>query len=162
MTDRIDDYTGLPVGCPGLRVDDVEITINDIVDEALEESACHIEKRSGDERRCDHRRKNDTALRFNEGKARLSLLLDAPHAVEGVVEVLEYGCKKYSRSNWKKGLNHTEVIDSMLRHISSYLKGEDVDKESGLPHVDHVATNAIFLSELVRIKPEFDDRKRCK
>lgn len=88
-------------------------------------------------------------------------------AIEGIARVLEFGARKYARSNWKKGLKVTEIIDSMLRHQVAFLNGEDIDAESGLPHPFHIACNALFLAEMMHIKPEMDDRahiahKVCK
>lgn len=99
------------------------------------------------------------ALRYNEGKPKLSFLLSAPHAIHGLAKVMEYGSLKYSRDNWLKGLPMTEVMDSMLRHIVSFNSGEDADPESGLPHVDHILCNALFLSEFFYVNPGTDDRK---
>lgn len=96
--------------------------------------------------------------RFNAGKAKISMMVEAKHAMEGCASVLEFGAKKYARGNWHKGLKHTEIADSMLRHLSSYLSGEDTDPESGLLHVDHILCNAVFLAEGVRTHPELDDR----
>lgn len=100
----------------------------------------------------------DLAVRHNLGKTELSYLFDAPHAMEGVCRVFMYGAMKYSRNNWKKGLRYKKVADSLLRHLASFLRGEDTDEESGLPHVDLALANAIYLSELTRIRPEMDDR----
>jgi hypothetical protein len=88
----------------------------------------------------------------------LSLVLEARNALDGVAKILEYGMSKYSRANWRKGLSHTEIADSMLRHTTAYLAGETVDPESGLPHVDHILCNALFLSEMTRIHPQLEDR----
>ena len=96
--------------------------------------------------------------RYNKGKAPLSMILEARHALEGMAGVLAFGADKYARGNWHKGLRHTEVCDSMLRHLSAYLSGEDIDPESGKPHVDHIAINALFLAEGYRTHPELDDR----
>lgn len=106
------------------------------------------------------------ADRHNAGKSPLSMILEARHALEGMAGVLEFGAAKYARGNWHKGLPHADICDSMLRHISAYLSGEDLDPESGKPHVDHIFTNAMFLAEGYRTHPELDNRseelKRAK
>lgn len=101
---------------------------------------------------------SELGSRFNNGKSPLSMVLEANKAIHGCADVLSFGAKKYARGNWHKGLSHTEICDSMLRHLSSYLSGQDKDEESGLRHVDHVLCNAIFLSQLTHTKPELDDR----
>ncbi|WP_019865200.1 dATP/dGTP diphosphohydrolase domain-containing protein [Methylovulum miyakonense] len=98
------------------------------------------------------------ALRHNAGKAPLSFIFSAPHALEGVSRVLEFGANKYARDNWKKGFPYTELVDSLCRHLKDFMNGDDNDADSGLPHVDHILCNALFLSELTRTRSEFDDR----
>lgn len=106
------------------------------------------------------------ADRHNTGKSQLSMILEARHALAGLAGVLEFGAAKYARGNWHKGLPHADICDSMLRHISAYLSGEDLDPESGKPHVDHIFCNAMFLAEGYRTHPELDNRseelKRAK
>ena len=96
--------------------------------------------------------------RSNDGKPPVSMMLEASEAIIGCAEVLKFGAEKYSRGNWKKGLNHTEICDSLIRHLTLYLTGEDVDDESKLPHVDHILCNALFLSELTKTRKDLDDR----
>lgn len=94
--------------------------------------------------------------RFNDGKLRWSLVdFDS---LKPMVRVLEFGSQKYSDHNWKKGLKTTEICESMLRHITAYLNGEDMDPESNLPHIGHIMCNAKFLSYMWLFKKEFDDR----
>lgn len=98
----------------------------------------------------------EKADRFNEGKIKWSLV--DFESLEGMVRVLEYGATKYSPHNWKKGLQVTEVAESLLRHTFALLAGEDNDGESGLPHTGHIQCNAMFLAFMLEKKPEFDDR----
>ena len=97
--------------------------------------------------------------RFNSGKSELSYILQFPNALRGVSNVASFGAEKYSRYNWKKGMEHMGLVDSMLRHLTSYADGEDVDPESGQRHVDHVSWNALALAEMVSIRPELDNRE---
>lgn len=81
-----------------------------------------------------------------------------PHLnISSSVTLLE----RSGRNNWKQGLAISGVIDSMQRHVASYLEGEDNDQETGLPHVDHILCNALFISELYHTKRELcDDRTK--
>lgn len=90
-----------------------------------------------------------TARRYNTGKPKYSLL--SLKEFEPGVRVLEYGANKYTtekesgRDNWKKGLPITEILDSMMRHISELQAGNFIDSESGLSHIGHIQANALFL-----------------
>jgi hypothetical protein len=96
------------------------------------------------------------AMRFNEKKLKWSLV--DFKSLEDMVRVLEFGAKKYEPENWKKGLYTREIIESMIRHLTEFLNGEDNDIESNLPHTGHILCNAMFLSYMMREKPEFDNR----
>ncbi len=90
---------------------------------------------------------SEKAMRFNEGKAPLSYILSAPNAIEGLARVFEHGAEKYSRDNWKKGLDRNELIDSLLRHLTKIANGDLVDKDSKLHNFNHVLWNALILAE---------------
>jgi hypothetical protein len=84
------------------------------------------------------------AERHNEGKHKWSLI--DFQALEPLVEVLMFGEKKYSRDNWKNGMDTNEILDSMLRHIAERCSGKMHDDESGLPISGHILANAMFLA----------------
>jgi hypothetical protein len=80
--------------------------------------------------------------RYNEGKIKWSLVhFDS---IKDLPKVLEFGAKKYSKDNWKKGLDLNEILDSMQRHVSSVIDGEQHDPESTLHHMGHIMCNAMF------------------
>lgn len=69
-------------------------------------------------------------------------------AIRAVMEIREYGCRKYhDPENWKK-VEPQRYKDAAYRHWLAYLEGEKNDPESGLPHLWHCACNIAFLIEL--------------
>ena len=88
--------------------------------------------------------KEDKALRYNEGKARWSLV-HFP-SLEPMVEVLEFWAKKYDEENWKKPMDKKQILNSMMRHLVRLMEEEELDSESWLPHVWHILANCMFYS----------------
>lgn len=82
-------------------------------------------------------------LRNNAGKPRWDLL--PYNAVAKVVDVLTFGASKYAPRNWEKGLSFADTFASLQRHAIKWYNGEENDDETGIPHMAHVATNALFL-----------------
>lgn len=86
------------------------------------------------------------AVRYNKGKTRFDLI--PPEFIREVAEVFTFGSQKYEANNWK-GFNaqqKEEIKASLLRHIYSYLEGEELDPESGLHHLAHAGCNLAFLA----------------
>lgn len=96
-------------------------------------------------------------LRFDTDK----LLFDCipPYSEEMIARVLTMGAKKYSVRNWELGMDWDRCINSLMRHLNKFRQGVNMDEESGLPHIAHVAVNAIFLLEYSRTHPEKDTRR---
>lgn len=98
---------------------------------------------------------SEQGIKYDQGKPPLELL-DA-EAIEGVAKVLEFGAKKYARNNWRSGISNSRLMGALLRHAFAILKGELVDQESGLPHIDHLGCCWMFLSSNLKSRPEMDD-----
>jgi hypothetical protein len=53
--------------------------------------------------------------------------------------VFTMGAAKYGRFNWRlHAVSATVYYDAAWRHLSAWFDGEDLDPESGLPHLAHV------------------------
>lgn len=100
----------------------------------------------------------EAGIKFDGEKPRMDLL--DPLALEGLATVLTFGAQKYAAHNWRKGIANTRLIAAMLRHLFAIMRGEDLDPESGLPHIDHVGCCWMFLSNNMKVRPEMDDRWR--
>lgn len=89
------------------------------------------------------------SFKLDAGKPRIGLVLrEVPHAIEKLGTVLGFGAEKYSIGNWKN-LEDIEgrFLDSMMRHLTAYHKGEKVDPESGESHLAHALFNLAILLE---------------
>lgn len=89
-------------------------------------------------------------------KVRLELISEA--AEWGLAQVLTFGAKKYAADNWRKGLEWRRCLGAARRHLNAFARGEELDPESGLPHIDHAACEIMFLSEFQKAGSGQDDR----
>lgn len=100
-----------------------------------------------------------TAFKADDGKDRFDLLMTkegCAGAIADVVKVLsfavrpkEQGGKGYVPHSWRQvPEGRRRYLSAMYRHLAAIERGEEVDDESGLPHLAHVATNALFLAEI--------------
>ena len=82
------------------------------------------------------------SMRFNKGKLAWGLVHYA--SITPLVTVLMFGAAKYAPDNWKKGLDLTEILESLQRHLAALMDGEIRDPESGCLHIGHIMCNAMF------------------
>lgn len=68
------------------------------------------------------------------------------------------GAKKYDADNWRKGYDWRLSYSALCRHLVAFWSGEELDPETGSPHMIAVAWHAFTLSEFGEIHPEFDTR----
>ena len=62
-------------------------------------------------------------------------------------QVLEYGATKYEPGNWKRADRkryRQEYLSATCRHLYPSA-GEEIDPESGLPHLAHACCNVLML-----------------
>ena len=97
-----------------------------------------------------------SGVKYDSEKPRIDLI--DPLAVEGLAKVLTFGAQKYAADNWRGGIKNSRLIAAMLRHLFAIMRGEDIDPESGLPHIDHLGCCWMFLSWNYKTRPDMDDR----
>ncbi len=95
---------------------------------------------------------------------KLPLELITPEILKGLAEVLKHGAKKYAPNNWMRGMSWETVMGGVLRHLTAFRAGEELDPESNLPHLHHAACGLMFLSWYSNgpssaQHQKFDDRK---
>ena len=96
------------------------------------------------------------AVKNDSLKPRMSLIPQL--AKYDVAKVMSYGEEKYAAYNWMEGFKWTLLEDAIDRHLTAFLCGEDIDPESGLPHLAHLACSAMMALENCYLHPELDDR----
>lgn len=97
-----------------------------------------------------------TGTKHDAGKPPMGLLSGI--ALRGLATVLGFGKGKYAAHNWRGGIAWSRLIDACVRHLFAFIDGEDIDPESGLPHIDHLACDVMFLQEFYRTRKDLDDR----
>ena len=68
------------------------------------------------------------------------------------------GAKKYAAHNWRKGYEWSKSYAALQRHTQAFWSGEDIDEETGSPHMAAVAFHALALLTYMQEHPDFDDR----
>ena len=83
-------------------------------------------------------------MKYDKGKVRMDLL--PFDCLTEIAKVLTFGAEKYKENSWQTVKNRYERYrGSLLRHMAAMQAGEILDKESGLSHAAHLATNAMFI-----------------
>lgn len=70
------------------------------------------------------------------------------------------GAEKYTVRNWERGYVWSLSFAALMRHAWAYWRGEDIDAETGSPHMVAVAWHALALLEFGRTHQELDDRPK--
>lgn len=81
-----------------------------------------------------------------------------PDALAELSRVFGFGATKYADRNWERGYSWGKSYAALMRHMTAWWGGEDVDPESGQSHVAHAMWHCSVLLTFIRTHPEKDDR----
>ena len=95
-------------------------------------------------------------IKYDDGKPDYSLI--SKDLMDHVSFVRAFGAKKYAKNNWRKGFKYTRSVAAAMRHIVAFSHGEDLDPESGLPHIAHAICCLEHLLNDYLHNPSNDDR----
>lgn len=87
--------------------------------------------------------------KLDAGKPRVGLVMEGfSRAILEVAKVGTYGAGKYTDNGWMEVVDgEARYKDAMLRHYLASSE-HDIDAESGLPHLAHMAWDALAALEL--------------
>lgn len=96
----------------------------------------------------------------DQGKLRMDLVpVDVIHAM---ATVLTDGANRYGERNWEQGMAWSRPYAALLRHITDWWEGEDIDPDSGRPHLWHATCCIAFLTAYEERGKGTDDRPKLK
>lgn len=81
-------------------------------------------------------------------------------ALEEVARVYAFGATKYDDNNWTKGYKYSLSTAALVRHVSKFIQGQDIDEESGLHHLAHAVFHCLTLIAFGYRQRGTDDRWR--
>lgn len=90
------------------------------------------------------------AKKFDQDKPAVDLI--CPEYILGTAEVLTFGAKKYGRKNYLESVGDADyygrLYSAVQRHLLAYHAGEELDPESGIPHLFHASAGLAMLIEM--------------
>lgn len=101
------------------------------------------------------------ALRFNTGKIDLSYCVPETMAAISIVFMRNsqnYG-GKYPDNNWRECAPMSQYMSSLGRHKAYLESGQEIDEETGLPHLWLMAANLQMAIYMMIHHPEKNDIK---
>ena len=93
---------------------------------------------------------HEPGAKLDAGKDRVGLMIEGfCKALRAVSRVSTYGARKYTDGGWESVPEaSSRYTDAMGRHLLDHLGGEELDPESELLHLSHMAWNALAVLEL--------------
>lgn len=80
-------------------------------------------------------------------------------SVMGCLGLLD-GALKYGRANWRDaGVRASIYYDALRRHLAKQFEGQEIDKDSGLPHDSHMLACLAIIVDAKAAGRYIDDRQ---
>jgi hypothetical protein len=77
----------------------------------------------------------------------------------GESRVLAHGAGKYGRRNWRKDpIKLSTYQGAILRHLTAFFEGEDMDPDSGESHLQHIRACCAVMLDAMEHGTAIDDR----
>lgn len=99
---------------------------------------------------------SSTGARKEIKLARFDLIPPGP--LLALAEHFGTGAKKYADRNWELGYSWSLSFAALNRHLWAFWGGEDIDPETGSPHMVAVMWHSAVLLEFATTHPDFDNR----
>jgi hypothetical protein len=82
-------------------------------------------------------------------------------AMEQTAWVHQLGSEKYGNFNWRDtGVCAITYVNAIMRHLNAWRDGEDLDPESGMSHLAHIACNCNILMDAEHCGKLQDNRNK--
>ena len=95
------------------------------------------------------------------GAKKAPMWLLPPYALQQTAWVHKLGASKYQPYNWRDtGVCATTYISAIMRHLDAWRDGEDIDPESGVTHLAHIAASCNILMDANKCDKLIDDRRK--
>lgn len=115
-----------------------------------------VDSERGEALEAETRTTSSTGGQKGVKEARFDLI--PPEALTKLAEHYGVGAEKYGEHNWRKGFEWSKSYAAMQRHANAFWAGEDLDPETGKPHMSAVAFHALTLLVFMDEQPQYDDR----
>lgn len=103
--------------------------------------------------------KKETNPKDSIGSTKLPYHLVPSEVIGGVALSLLEGALKYGAYNYRvAGVRYSIYYSAFQRHVNAWWNGEDIDKESGIPHIYKAMACLVVLADSMYIGNSNDDR----
>lgn len=93
------------------------------------------------------------------GNTKLGFQSVPSSSIAYLAKAMNDGARKYGEKNWRE----SEVImsiylDATMRHLLSFMDGEDIAEDSKIEHLAHIMANCAIILDGLRLGVVKDDR----